>query len=251
MENITKNNRFLWADMIRIIAIIAVIANHTVAQFLFDWNKISLINWLIADIYGAVIRFAVPVFIILSGFLLLDKHEDDMAFISKRSSKVVIPLLAWSIIYIVYKTNYDISSIFSTVFIKDFLAENIYYHLYFLYIIVGLYIITPLLRRILAHTNVRDVYYYLIIWFFFTPVVQLLATFGYNFTLPVEAATGYLGYYILGYAIRKTNITIRIINLSRLLAFISLIATAVGTYVMTRDTGQFNSSFTYGLTITI
>lgn len=251
INNKTKNTHFLWVDIIRIIAIVAVLINHTVAQFLVDWNKISLINWLIADVYGAVIRFAVPVFIILSGYLLLDKQEDDLVFFSKRFSKVVIPLFAWSILYMIFKTNYDISSIFSKVFIKEFLTESIYYHLYFLYIIIGLYIITPLLRRILACANLRDVYYYLIIWFFFNPVVQLFATFGYNFTLPVEAATGYLGYYIMGYAIRKTKITSNIVNLSGVLVFISLIATIVGTYVMTSNAGQMNNSFTHGLTITI
>jgi surface polysaccharide O-acyltransferase-like enzyme len=250
MESITKNNRFLWADMIRIIAIIAVITNHTVAQFLFDWNKISLINWLIADIYGALIRFAVPVYVILSGYLLLDKQEEDRVFFSKRFYKVLIPLLAWSIIYMLYKTNYDISILFSTVFVKQLLAEDVYFHLYFLYIIIGLYVITPLLRRILAHATMSDVYYYLIIWFMVTPVIQLVAIFGYYINLPVEAATGYLGYYILGYAIKKTQIADKIIYISGILAAISLIGIVVGTYIMTKNIGQLNNSFTYGLTIT-
>jgi surface polysaccharide O-acyltransferase-like enzyme len=251
MDKVTKNSRFLWVDMTRIIAIIAVIANHTVAQFLFDWNKISIINWWVSDFYGAVIRFAVPVFLILSGYLLLDKQEDDKIFFFKRFYKVVIPLIAWSIIFMIYKTNYNASIIFSAVFIKEFLDESIYYHLYFLYIILGLYIITPLLRRILLHASMRDIYYYLIMWVIFTPIVQLFITFGYNIVVPVEAATGYLGYYILGYIIKKEQITSKRIYISGILAVISLMGTVVGTYIMTSSTGQLNNSFTNGLTITI
>lgn len=246
---VTKNPD-LSIDLIRIIAMFAVVAIHVNSNFLYAWDEISWIDWWVSDIYSAMIHFAVPVFIILSGYLLLDKQEDDEVFFSKRFKKVIIPLIAWSMIYMVFTNNYNILSIITVNFVKQFLADKIYYHMYFLYIILGLYLITPLLRRILVHANMYDVYYYLILWFFITPVRQLIGLLGYNIELPLEVATGYLGYYIMGYAIKKTQITDKVINLSYIMAAVSIMATAVGSYILSKNSGKFDPFFTYGFSIT-
>ena len=243
MDNITKNNRLLWVDITRIIAIIAVVAIHVDSGFVLAWNKISWTDWWVSNVYSGLIRFAVPIFVILSGYLLLDKQEDESAFFTKRFYKVIIPLVAWSMIYTLFKNNYNIFSIFTQDFVKQFFSGNVYYHLYFLYIIAGLYIITPLLRSVLAKVDMRDVYYYLTLWFIFTPVAGLFEIFGYNTLFTLEAATGFLGYYILGYAIKKTLITDKIIYLSGLLVAVSIVVTIIGTYILTNNSGQFDNSF--------
>ncbi|MFZ2497869.1 acyltransferase [Methanosarcina sp.] len=241
-KNVTKN-RDLWIELIRIIAIFAVVAIH-VDTFVFSWNKISWIEWWVSNVYNALIRFAVPILFILSGYLLLDKQEDDRIFFSKRFNKVVIPLVAWSMIYMIFVSKYNILSIFTVDFVQKFLADKIFYHLYFLYYIIGLYLITPLLRRILAHANMYDIRYYLGLWFFFTPVNQLIGFFGYNIGIPVEAATGNLGLYIIGYAIKKTQTTEKIIYLSGVIVATSLIVMIFGTYIMSMDSGKFNTFLT-------
>lgn len=247
MENLIQKsiteNRYLWADLVRIIAIFAVVAIH-VDNFGFDWNKISWIDWWVSNVYNAVIRFAVPMLFILSGYLLLDKQEDDRPFFSKRFSKVVIPLVAWSMIYMIFSHKYDVFSIFSVEFVQKFLADDIFYHLYFLYYIIGLYLITPPLRRILAKSNMYDVRYFLILWFFFTPVNQLIGFFGYNIGIPVEAATGNLGLYLTGYAIKKTQITDKIIYLSGIIVATALIVMIFGSYIMSVNSGKFNTFLT-------
>jgi surface polysaccharide O-acyltransferase-like enzyme len=91
------------------------------------------------NVYNAVIHFAVPILFVLSGYLLLDKQEDDRIFFSKRFSKVVILMVAWSMIYMIFANKYDVLSIFTEDFVRKFFANKIYYHLYFLYNIIGLY----------------------------------------------------------------------------------------------------------------
>ncbi len=147
-------------------------------------------------------------------------------------------------IYMVFAHKYDVFSIFTLEFVQKFLSNNVFYHLYFLYYIIGLYLITPLLRRVLAHANMYDVYYFLVLWFFFTPVNQLIGFFGYNVGIPVEAATGNLGLYLTGYAIKKTRITNKIICISAILVAISLIAMIFGSYTMSVSSGKFNNFLT-------
>jgi surface polysaccharide O-acyltransferase-like enzyme len=82
------------------------------------------------------------------------------------------------------------------------------------------------------------------LWFFFTPVNQLIGFFGYNIGIPVEAATGNLGLYIIGYAIKKTQTTEKIIYLSGVIVATSLIVMIFGTYIMSMDSGKFNTFLT-------
>jgi surface polysaccharide O-acyltransferase-like enzyme len=279
LDNIIKNDRLLWVDITRIVAIIAVVAIHVEDAFIFSWNEISMTDWWVSNVYGGLIRFPVPLFIILSGYLLLDRQEDDRIFFSKRFSKVVIPLVAWSMIYWIFKKNYDVSGIFTVDFAQRlltdktyfhmyflniihelsiaagdfaqrFLANKIYFHLYFLYIILGLYLITPLLRRILVHATMYDIRYYLVVWLFFAPISQLIRLFNYNIGIPVEAATGALGLYVTGYAVKKTRMTRRMMYLSGVLIAVSIIVTIYGTYFLTSKSGRYDGTFTGWLSLT-
>ncbi len=144
-------------------------------------------------------------------------------------------------IYMIYANKYDVFSIFTEDFVRKFFANKIYYHLYFLYNIIGLYLLTPLLRRVLAHASMYDVYYFLLLWFLFTPFNQMIGFFGYNIGVPVEAATGNLGLYIAGYAIKKTEITNKIIYLSGLVVVTSIVVMIFGTYYMSANSGKYDT----------
>jgi len=153
------------------------LAIHTLAGYICGWGHIPYTDWMIATFSGAVARFAVPV--ILSGYLLIDKQENASLFFQKRFNKVIIPLLAWSVIYTVFKTN-SIHSIFTIQFVKELLSSSVYFHLYFLYIIIRLYIVTPVLRAILYKINLKYVYYYIIIWFISNPINALFSYVGFG-----------------------------------------------------------------------
>lgn len=174
---------------------------------------------------------------------MLDKQEDDWVFFSKRFRKVVIPLIAWSMMYMIFANKYDVFSIFTENFVQKFLANEVFYHFHFLYSIIGLYLITPLLRRVLAYVTMHDVYYFLALWFLFTPLNQLMQFFGYNIGVPVEVATGNLGLYISGYAIKNTRITNKIIFLSFIVVTGSIMVMSFGTYFMSLSIGKYDNQF--------
>jgi Acyltransferase family. len=94
-----------------------------------------------------------------------------------------------------------------------------------------------------------DVRYFLILWFIFSPISQFIGLFGYNISIPIEAATGSIGLYIIGYAIKKTRITKKMIYLSTVLIAFSVIITIIGTYILTNKNGHYDESFSnLGLT---
>lgn len=69
----TRQN-IAWINNLRLIAMFAVVVLHTASPLLFYHKGNPIQDWLIADIYNALVRFAVPVFVMITGALLL--HRD-------------------------------------------------------------------------------------------------------------------------------------------------------------------------------
>ncbi len=97
-------NRILWVDVIKVFSIFAVLFLHSAAPILDAYAQIEMDYWDIGNIYDASVRMAVPLFFMLTGTLLLNSKEESLSiFFKKRLFKVVIPLIAWSFIYILFR----------------------------------------------------------------------------------------------------------------------------------------------------
>lgn len=90
-----------WIDNSRILAIFAVIVVHVGAKVVGE-NTIGSEYWWYGNIFESLARWCVPVFVMISGALLLDpnKKEDLLTFYRKRLHRIFIPFLFWSVIYL-------------------------------------------------------------------------------------------------------------------------------------------------------
>src|SRR5512134_1035392 len=101
VDNQSSKKQFLpWADVIRVVAVFLVVTVHVSGQITNIWGKVPENDWFIANIYGGIARICVPLFFMISGYLLLPRAENLGAFYRKRMPKVVIPFLVWSLIYL-------------------------------------------------------------------------------------------------------------------------------------------------------
>lgn len=137
---------------IRIFSILAVIILHTSSVYVENGiaNSSFDMNWWISDAFDSVTRWCVPVFVIISGYLLLGKNESVSIFFKKRASKILIPLIFWSLFYTLYSVLLMIHSnhhLKIKEIIYPFIVGKPYYHLWFVFMIPFLYLITPLLRE--------------------------------------------------------------------------------------------------------
>ncbi len=146
---------------LRVIATIFVIFIHASTGFLyridthaFDWNYANWIN--------AATRCSVPIFVIISGYLLLKKEEATGTFYRKRIPKLVYPFVFWTIVYLVYYfyryTNFELLSAEKIgAIILDKMLHGANAHLWYLYMIIGLYLAIPFLRKILINSSKREI----------------------------------------------------------------------------------------------
>lgn len=71
MSSVFHNKRILYVDILRILSIIAVIILHFTAELLTSSNDFNTSSWWINNLFNSISRFAVPVFFMISGAMIL------------------------------------------------------------------------------------------------------------------------------------------------------------------------------------
>lgn len=215
--------RDLRMDALRVFAAVSVVLLHAAAR---SWDKHGL-DFGAAIFFDAAVRYSVPVFVMLSGRFFLDPEREmplDKLF-RKHILRLLPLLLFWALIYaflnhvfLPFLQGEEVSwrSLWSVAILGD-------YHLWYLLMILGLYLATPVLR--LVAQNRRVMWYYLALWALFGVCGRMISTFpGCSAlkTLLTDRAHlnffyGYTGYFLLGYALHIEPLAPRREKLLRLL----------------------------------
>jgi len=170
-------------DILRIFAFVFIVMLHTLNR------QYGLTVWMSGY---AVISIGVNLFIMISGYLLLDKTETVKEFFRKRFFSILPLFIIFNIIYIFFYNH-------SFITIKKISAP----HFWYIYMILGLYLLTPWLRKVLQYAE-KETFYVVVLWFLcnvFNPYMQFFRFPKIPFShFPI---TGFIGYYILGYYLKK------------------------------------------------
>lgn len=147
------DERLARLDAARWLAAFAVVLLHSAAQPVTDAADYGSNNWLIANLYDSAVRWCVPVFVMVSGALLLNpkKPLEARQFYARRAARICAPLIFWSLFYLVWRTTldwWDDGRIDLSFWPRKVAEGEPYYHLWYLYMIVGLYLFTPLVRAL-------------------------------------------------------------------------------------------------------
>jgi len=200
-RNSSNSERLYYLDFLRIISTFAVIMIHFTTR---DIN-LATANKSAYMFFNSLSHFCVPVFAMISGSLFLNKSKNtEISALMKRvfhmSVVYVFWLLFYSVSFYLYKKEFD------------FYAG---YHLWFLPMIIGLYIVTPLLKKITSDRKTSK--YFLIIFFITSIILDNLSEISYfkeNYFLVdtlshINFGLGtikYPLYFVLGHYISLYNI---------------------------------------------
>ena len=184
--------RLFWVDTLRVIAILMVVTIHSLNTS--SLTKISFMG--------------VPLFIMISGYLLLRKEESIKEFYIKRCKKVLIPWIFWTFLYMIYYLSFHSNQILFTYFPNNnfslinflrFIFYSFMSDLWFLPMIFGLYIITPLFKKLIKNSKVT--YVYILLWLIVSFI--LVSHWSPNFIVTVFQ---YSGYFLIGYVLIKKDL---------------------------------------------
>lgn len=232
--------RLEWVDLLRVVACFMVVLSHACDPFVgqFDNDRTAFLT---GTCIGSLVRPCVPLFVMMTGVLLLPVAERDRGltvFYRRRVGRLVWPLVFWSVMLPVmgycyfnfvnpdtanamladglYETDRFIPRVWTWVFNFNYDTTALWY----LYMLVGLYLVIPVLNTWLLSASRRDLRTILCLWVvsLLLPYVQMLAPeLGYegnygNFGIlgvcdwnvygSFYYLSGFIGYLVLAYYLK-------------------------------------------------
>lgn len=223
-----------WIDLLRVLACFLVIVSHSCDPFVGKFDS-NYPEFLTGSLIGSVVRCCVPIFVMMSGVLLLPVKMDMPSFYAKRTKRLLIPFLFWSLVlpvlYYLYVNFSGIEIISPNILPEDYTLARTFEKMYtfifnfnydttvlwYVYMLVGLYLFMPIISAWLVQAEKRDIRWFLRIWIvsMFLPYVQMAAPYlGYTGNYGnmgiwgvcdwnpygmVYYFSGFLGYLVLAY----------------------------------------------------
>jgi surface polysaccharide O-acyltransferase-like enzyme len=224
-------------DLIRAVAIFGVLLLHSSNDMSpAVMNQWEIYRWLTVDVYQSLGRIGVPLFVMLTGVLLLQpsKTESLKAFFKKRWARLGLPFFFWGTLYFVYIYLTHNNTITANTIINGWL-NGPYMQFWYIYMLAGLYLLTPILRVLIAHIDAKTMKYFIVLWVLSASIVPLITYFtSITVNSGVFTVTGWVGYYILGIYLLDVKISRKY-----LVAFMSLgvALAAAGTVYMAWNYG--------------
>lgn len=250
-EEGTKRNLSL--DLARCVALLAVIMIHISDEFVSSY-KLSSLEFYIGTALDGVSRLGVPLFVMISGSLFLDERRTVKVkkLYFKNIRSLIGLLLIWSALYSgVFNVILPVLSgkaVSVRAFINDWALGH--YHMWYLYMIIGLYVITPFLREIVKKRNKQLVLLFIglaLMVQFSIPVIRALANFADVFAYAemlieqfrIHFLFGYTTYYLAGWYIVHIGIEKKKRRVLYCLSALSLL----GVIVYTSLTHDYSNAF--------
>lgn len=241
MENktiLTANKHIVWLDVMRFVAMFTVVCCHCADPFNFypgepPANIDEIKFWGAA--YGAFLRPCVPLFVMISGALLLPVKGEASVFYKKRIPRVFWPFLIWSVLYNLFPWFTGVLGLSPQVILDFFpysgeeatrqsLSVSLGYiaeiplnfslldvHMWYIYLLIGLYLYLPIFSAWVEKASDKGKLWFLAAW-----GITTLLPYYYEYVSPYLWGTcswnsfgmlyyfaGFNGYLMLGHYLRK------------------------------------------------
>lgn len=229
MTQLKTENRVVWVDWMRVAACFMVLLVHATEPFYLGGDGSQILTeadafW--SSFFDSIVRACVPLFVVASSYLQFPLHYSTGEFSRRRAVRVLVPFMLWSVVY-AFVWGEPVENFRNLLFNFNYAAG----HLWFVYMIIGVYLLMPLLSPWAERVGKRELQIYLAIWLFttFIPLIRDWLSGGYanmEITygvsgLPRQALTplwgeaswnmygtfyyfsGFIGYLLLGLYFRR------------------------------------------------
>ncbi len=242
-----KSTRLGYSDFLRCLATLAVVTLHCAGATLAACDPGSR-TFLGLNILDGLCRWAVPMFVMLSGMFLLDPERD----MSRKKwlahlGRLTLAILIWGFFYALWDAR---AAHFGAEWLLEGLISmvtgRLHYHLWFLPMLLGLYLLIPPLRALVRGSSRRTLWYAVALWG--VVAVTLPTLFALVPGLPggpwlglldLRSVAGYPGFFLLGYLLKTCNPSRRQEGAVYLLGVLGAVVTVWGTQALSQADGAF------------
>ena len=255
----SNNSRIIWVDVLRLMAMLMVIAGHSVDIYNATPQDDPM-NGFWGAFIGSLMRPSVPLFAMMTGMLLLPVREATGDFYRRRIPRVLIPMLFWSVVYYLlpwftgvigfdksviswlfpfeYSPSQEWSDTLSNITKIPFTFNNYTVHMWYLYMLIGLYFIMPYFSAWVERNDRTLTRTYIILWGcslllpYLSQIISpdLYGECAWNKFGTFYYFAGFTGYLLLGHLLGRGNPlpSRKIIAMGAMLYFAGYIITYTG-----------------------
>lgn len=254
-----QSQRIVWLDVLRLLALLMVIAAHSVDIYNATPQQDPTVGFWGAFI-GSLMRPSVPLFAMMTGLLLLPVRESAGEFYRRRIPRVLIPMVVWSVLYylvpwltgvlgcdlgivsVFYPFEFSPSQQFSDAIANiatiPFAFNGYTTHMWYLYMLVGLYLLMPFFSAWIEKNDRTLARTFVIMWclslmlpylrYIISP--DLFGVCAWNEFGTFYYFSGFVGYLLLGHLLGKGNPlpSRKIVAMGAMLYFAGYIITYTG-----------------------
>ena len=211
-----KQGKVVFLDYLRVVATMAIVVVHVSAA---SWETASVtgVTWNVMNVYNSIVRWAVPIFVMISGSLFLKREVSVKKLYTRNVLRMGIAYLSWSIFYCmvailgawINHTDHGMSA--NTIIVRLMVGS---YHMWFIPMIIGLYMSVPILKDIVRTRKTAS--YFLTLSFIFGLVVPQMVMMTNDFLggeiascvnvidsiisdMKMHLVLGYPFYFVLGH----------------------------------------------------
>ncbi len=202
--------RIFYLDFLRGFAIIMVLILHSISGYIVRADLFSTTSWYANLLLNAFARTGVPIFFMISGCLILssDSTGNFGEFYKKRLMHVAVPLVFWNIAYFVCKCIVGHIEFDVRILLSDFINCGSEYHLWYLYTLIGIYLIAPFLKILVDRCSMKQLVWLLVLMMLCTtirPFINTVTPSGVYVYLFEPLFNGYIACFLMGYILSKIN----------------------------------------------
>ncbi|MGM9760587.1 MAG: acyltransferase [Parabacteroides sp.] len=210
-----EKQRNISLDWMRFVACILVILQHVTEYYYVspEFTPHYSDNSILVGVFNSISRVSVPLFAMISGYLLLPMSQTTVQFFKRRFTRILYPFVLWSVVYSVWfalRADSTLTEWLQSVIRLPFVYQA--EHLWYVYMLIGLYLLIPILSPWLKSVSKRELQAYLWLWLFtsFLPYLRLWipsigADIYFNPSPTFYYFSGFAGYLLLGHYIRRYN----------------------------------------------
>ena len=226
-----------WIDNLRGIACLMVVMIHTTTWYITNPATVTSFDWNVANLLNSASRVSVPLFFMISGYLFYGERSAQ----PRHFLRIALCLLFYSLIALLYIVLF--TSINSDLSLKNILQKPIFYHLWFFFAVIVIYLLSPLIQ-VKALSGKMLLALIAVIGVVANPNLVTLKSDGVEW-LPINLYINgdtfyYVLYAILGRAIGMMETQKRALNwLSAAVVVLAVVAISRGTLHELRWRGNF------------
>lgn len=238
-----SKTRYNYIDILRVFSIFMVIVLHALGDYFYKESSFGSSLWWCLGFINEFCRTGVPLFFMISGFLLLKEDIPDIKeFYKRRFTKICIPLACYNVFYYVTRSISD-GEIDIWRFFTETIDSGCAYHLWFMYTMMFLYLMIPFVKMIIEKCSLKMLVCVFVFAIFQTTIKPFVNTVsnGYVYIyLNQDGICGYLGYVILGYILGTYDVSPLVKRLIYAGAIISFVAFPVVSMYWAADEGTIS-----------